>query len=356
LCENVVYLSNSPLIINQGAPTFVTIGTGVVQPITQLFKIRAANDVAQAALDASRGKARGVENQIALTVHQLYYKILIADVRRSAVQAKIKASEDLQTERVQQVKFGSALDADVIETRAQSLQARQELLTIDLQLSDLHMQFNDAIGLPLTAAVKLDANVADTPDRCERDACIELALAAHPEIAEAKATVDKAASAVRQAQYDLYIPDLEVFARYSYQNNVPFLAQNFATFGAHLSYDLFEGGKKRAVQREREAQLAQARENLARVTEETELRVRTASDKLERTRQMIAVSEELLTLRVESRRVTTEQLTRGGALSSQTAASIAQELDAKALLLQSRLDYVQAADEMDQAIGRTPGK
>jgi outer membrane protein TolC len=335
----------------------VTIGTGVVQPITQLFKIRAANDVAQAALDASRGKARGVENQIALTVHQLYYKILIADVRRSAVQAKIKASEDLRTERVQQVKFGSALDADVIETRAQSLQARQELLTIDLQLSDLHMQFNDAIGLLLTAAVKLDANVADTPDRCERDACcIELALAAHPEIAEAKATVDKAASAVRQAQYDLYIPDLEVFARCSYQNNVPFLAQNFATFGAHLSYDLFEGGKKRAVQREREAQLAQARENLARVTKETELRVRTASDKLERTRQMIAVSEELLTLRVESRRVTTEQLTRGGALSSQTAASIAQELDAKALLLQSRLDYIQAADEMDQAIGRTPGK
>jgi len=33
---------------------------------------------------------------------------------------------------------------------------------------------------------------------------------------------------------------------------------------------------------------------------------------------------------------------------------LAQELEAKTLLLQSQLDYVQAADEMKQAIGRTP--
>ena len=44
---------------------------------------------------------------------------------------KIQASQDLQRERTQQVKYGSALDADLIETRAQSLQARQELLTTE---------------------------------------------------------------------------------------------------------------------------------------------------------------------------------------------------------------------------------
>jgi hypothetical protein len=33
---------------------------------------------------------------------------------------------------------------------------------------------------------------------------------------------------------------------------------------------------------------------------------------------------------------------------------VAQELEAKALLLQSRLDDVQATAEMDEAIGRTP--
>jgi outer membrane protein TolC len=54
------------------------------------------------------------------------------------------------------------------------------------------------------------------------------------------------------------VPDLDAFARYSYQNNVPFLARNFGTFGIHFSYELFDGGKKRYTLPEREAQLAQA--------------------------------------------------------------------------------------------------
>jgi outer membrane protein TolC len=341
------------LIINQGSQTFASTGFGLVQPLTQLLKIRASNDVARAAVEGSRGKAHRTANDIALEVHRLYYRMLIAEAQRNAILAKIEASDTLRTERVQLVKYGSALDADLIESRAQSLQAKQELLSNDLQLSDLHMQFNDAIGLPLGTAVALDPAVTDAPEGCAREACLTVALESHPEIAEATATVDKAEAAVRLAQYE-FVPDVEAFARYSFQNNVPFLASNFATVGVHLSYELFDGGKKRANLAARRAQLAQAKENLARLRDDVELRVSTAYNRVERTRQMVAVSQELVTLRGESRRVTSEQLTRGAALRSLAAASLAQELEAKALLLQSRLDYVQAAAELDQATGQTP--
>src|SRR5678816_443599 len=165
-----------PLIINQGGLTFASDGIGVVQPLTQLLKINAANDIARAALDGSRGKARKTENDIALEVHKLYYRILIAEAQRSAILAKVAASDNLQSERVQLVKYGGALDTDLIESRAQSLQAKQELLSNDLQLSDLHMQFNDAIGLPLGTALALDPGVTDAQDGCEREACITVAL------------------------------------------------------------------------------------------------------------------------------------------------------------------------------------
>jgi outer membrane protein TolC len=56
--------------------------------------------------------------------------------------------------------------------------------------------------------------------------------------------------------------DVEAFARYSYRNNVPFLARNFGTFGIHFSYDLFDGGKKRAMLQGHDAQLAEAKETL----------------------------------------------------------------------------------------------
>ena len=341
------------LILNQGGVSTATNGTGIVQPLTQLLRVKAANDVARAEADATRGKARSVEDETALRVHQIYYRVLIADVRLRAVLAKIQASDDVQRERIQQVKYGSALDADLIESRANVLQARQELLTTELQRSDLQMQLNDVIGLPLTTTLVLDPGVSTPSAPCEREACVRAALDAHPEIAEARAQVDKAAAAVRLARYE-FVPDVEVFGRYSFQNNVPFLAGRFGTIGIRASYDLFDGGRKRGVVRERETQLAQAKENLARISDDIELRVQTAYNKIERTRQMVAVSQELLALRGESRRVTAELLAHGGALGSQAKASTALELDAQAALLQSQLDYVQATDEMDAAIGRPP--
>jgi len=87
------------LIVSQGALTTTTFGTGVSQPLTQLLKVKAANDIAGAEVHATIGRARQIENSIALSVHQIYYSILIAEMRRSALQAKIRASEDLQSER-----------------------------------------------------------------------------------------------------------------------------------------------------------------------------------------------------------------------------------------------------------------
>jgi outer membrane protein TolC len=341
-------------IINQGGVNLTTSGTQLTQPLTTLLKIRPMNDMARAELKASKEKAQQTEDDVALQVHQLYYKVLIAQVHRAATEARIKASQDLQSERVQQVKYGSAMGENLIESRAQLLEAKQELLTTDLQLSDLKLQLNDAIGLPVTTALDLDPNIVEVEAACARETCVAEALASHPEIVEARNEVEKAKASVRLAKTDIYVPDVDAFARYSYQNNVPFLARNFGSFGVHFSYDLFDSGRKHALLRERESQLSQAKENLARLSDEVELAVQTAYNKLERTEQMRKVSEELLALRTESSRVLHEELVRGEALSSQADMGTAQELDAQTLLLQSQLDYTQANDEIIHAVGRTP--
>ncbi|MGC1434251.1 MAG: TolC family protein [Terriglobales bacterium] len=340
--------------INQGGVNLTTSGTQLTQPLTTLLKIRPVNDMARADLKASQQKAQQTENDVALEVHQLYYKVLIAQVHRAATEASIKASEDLQSERVQQVKYGSTMEENLIESRAELLQAKQELLTTDLQLSDLNLQLNDAMGLPLATALDLDPNTAEVQPACARETCVAEALASHPEIVEARNEVEKAKAAVRLAKTDVYVPDVDAFARYSYQDNVPFLARNFGSFGVHFSYDLFDSGRKRALLRERESQLSQAKENLARLSDEVELAVQTAYNKLERTEQMRKVSEELLALRSESSRVLHEELVRGEALTSQADMGTAHELDAQTLLLQSQLDYTQANDEIIHAMGRTP--
>ena len=350
--------ANTPIpgrteVLNQGGNTFTVSGTTLSQPLTQYFKFKPQNAVARADLKASRDQAQQTMNDVALKVHQIYYQLLIAQLHKSATQAKIKATDDLRAERVQQVKFGSALPQDLIDSRAQYLQAKQDLLSTELRISDLTLALNDAIGLPLNTQLALDPEVPPEGASCRLNECIQVALDSHPEVLEAMQEVDKASAGVRLAKAE-YIPDITAFASETYSNNVPFLARNFGSFGVRFGYDLFSGGKKRSTLREREAQLAQARENLARVKDEVELNVQTAYNKLERTKQMVKVSEELVALRVESSRESTHQLERGAALKSQADSAAAQELEAKTTLLQSQLDYIQAQDEMTHAIGRTP--
>ena len=341
-------------IINQGGKNFTTSGTQITQPLTTLLKIRRENDLAQAELIASRAKAQLTGNDVALVVHQVYYRILIAQAHRSATEARIKASEDLQGERVEQVKFGSTLEQDLIDSRAQLLEAKQEILTTDLQLSDLKLKLNDLTGLPLSTPLDLDPAVPEFQETCPREECVSSAMASHPEILAARAEVQKAEAAVRLAKTDMWVPDVEAFARYSYQENVPFLARNFGTLGVHFGYDVFDSGRKKALVHERQAQRSQAKENLAKLTDEVELAVETAYNKLDRTQQMLKVSEEVVALRTESNRVMQQRLLQGAALNSQATIATAQQYDAKALLLQSQLDYLQAHDELLNAIGRTP--
>jgi len=341
-------------VLNQGGRSMTTTGTQITQPLTSLLKIKRANDIAQAEVTGSRQKAQLIGNDVALAVHEVYYRILIAQAQRSATEARITASEDLASERTEQVKFGSSLAQESIESRAQVLQAKQELLTTDLQLADLKLKLDDLMGLPLTTVLDLDPVSTQSPETCPLEECVTTATASHPEILEARAEVEKAEAAVRLAKTDIWVPDVDAFARYSYQNNVPFLARNFGTFGIHLGYDLFDGGRKRAVKGEREAQLAQAKENLAKLTDDVELAVHTAYNKLERTQQMLKVSEEVVALRSESNRVLQQELLQGAALKSQAATATAQEYDAKALLLQSQLGYSQAHDEFIHAMGLTP--
>jgi outer membrane protein TolC len=341
-------------IINQGGRNLTTSGTQLTQPLTTLLKIRRGNDIAQAELKATREKAELTGNDVALSVHQVYYQILIAQAHRSATEARIKASEALQSERVEQVKLGSTLEENLIDSRAQQLQAKQELLTTDFQLTDLKLKLNDLIGLPLATPLDLDPGVPEFHETCPRKDCVTAAMASHPEILAAQAQVEAAEAAVRLAKTDIWVPDVDAYARYSYQDNVPFLARNFGTFGVHFGYDLFDSGRKHGVLRERQAQLSQAKENLAKLTDAVDLSVETAYNKLESTQQMLKVSEEVLALRTESSRVRQQELIRGAALNSQADTAVAQEYEAKALLLQSQMDYLQAHDELLDAMGSAP--
>jgi outer membrane protein TolC len=152
-----------------------------------------------------------------------------------------------------------------------------------------------------------------------------------------------------------YIPDVTAFARHSYQDGVPFLLHNFGTFGVNLNWEVFDFGKRRAVVREREAQLAQAEENVRRLKEEVAVAIERSYNKLERTQSLVQVANQVVKLRTESERLSQNQLTQGLVLVSERRQATAATYKAQADYLQASLGYLLAWAELEQAVGHTPG-
>jgi outer membrane protein TolC len=342
------------LVIDQGGLTSYTSGTGLEQPLTQMFKIHASNRAATADINTAKIQVNQAENGIALKVRQLYFGILIAQLKQKAAAEQVAAGEVKLQESLQDVERGNALDVAVLESRASALDARQAALTQRLQIHDLTISLNDLMGLPLNTTIALDADVsAASMSVPSREECIRIAQQHSPEIQAAKQSVEKAKAGLSAAK-DAYIPDVTGLARYSYQSGVPFLVHNFGTFGFTLSYDLFDGGRRVAGIKDAQTVLSEAELNLTKVEDEVEVQVETAYDKVEQLQDLTGVAAEALKAREEASRVTDRRFEQNAALDSARSEAHAKAISAQASYLGATLGLSLAQSDLKRTIGELP--
>lgn len=338
--------------LTQGENSFQTSGTQLSQPLTQLVGIHYANKAAAAELGISKASLKKTSTDVIYSVHQLYYALLTTQLQRKAAELQITATGESLAENGEQFKHGSLLQVALVESRANSLEAKESLLTADMQISDLTVQLDDALGLPLNTKLDLDPDVDIAFDLPSREDALRTALKDNPEVQEAIQKLQEARAAEGAAKSE-YIPDVTGLARYSYQNGVPFTDHNFGTFGVHFSYDLFDGGKRRALVRERRSELSEAEEALERAKDEVGVRITTVYDKLETTKAMVDVAKEYLAARQQNVQLAEDQFTQGTAMASQRDTSRAQMMTAQAKLLEASLEYRLARDELTRVLGNT---
>ncbi len=338
----------------QGQKTFYSSGTMIAQPLTQLIRIHQANRIAAAEVAVSRDDLKNAENQVALQVHSLYFGILIARLQKQAAEQQSSYAAEHLRESEDDVRNGSSLQVAAIQGRAGLLESQQSVLTADLQLSDLTTELNDLLGLPLDTQLELDPAVPSNFDERPRQEYVQTAWSQNPEILAAEEAVRKAQAGVTAAK-SAYIPDITAYARHSYQDGVPFLVRNFGTFGINLDWNVFDFGKRRAAVREREAQLAEAEENLRRLKEEVAVAIERSYNKVERTKSQVQVANQIVKLRQESERLAKNELTEGVLLVSDRRQATAATYKAEADYLQASLGYLLSWAELERAVGRTPG-
>ena len=346
-------LPSSDLIVTQGKLDQVFSRSEVAQPITQLIKIHDAQRAARADESASRENLESLRNQIALAVRQLYYGLLAVQLDQKTASEEMHVAEEQLSESEQDVKRGNELEVTILGAKTAMLQAKQDELTTRIRSSDLMAQFKEVIGLPNTTPVQLDDQVFAPVDLPGKEECIRLAQSATPGIKSAEETVRKAEAGVAAAKAE-YIPDITAFGRWDYQNGVAFLFHNYGVVGIGLTYTLFEGGKKKAVLNERQAQRDQAFENLRRLKDEAAVNLQKAFDKIDQSRSLVEVAAQALTLREEGDRLAGVQLGYGVLVSSKRSEAVGALAKARADLLKARLGYLESQAEVAALIGRLP--
>jgi len=347
-------LPSRDTILPQGRNTFYTSGTQLSQPLTQLSRIHDSNRIAAAEVAISRDELKNAENDIALRVHSLFYGVLIAKLQRKAAEQQAQYAGANLNESEENVRNGDALNVAAIQGKATVLESQQAVLTADLQLSDLTAELDELLGLPLDTKLDLDDSVPTGSDSLSREEYVQAAMLQNPQVKAAEEAIAKAEAAVASAK-TAYIPDVTAYVRQSYQDGLPFLARNFGTFGVNMTWDLFDFGKRRAAVRERQDELEEARENLRRAQDQVAVSIARSYNKVERTKNLIDVAQEVVKLRQESERLARNQNAQGVVMVSDYRQAAAATYRAQADLLQANLGYLLARAELQASAGMTPG-
>ncbi|WP_433965730.1 TolC family protein [Tunturiibacter gelidiferens] len=348
------FLPAETLNIGQGALTSYTSGTELAQPITQIFKIRAGVKAADADLSSAHIQSDDAEHGVALLVHKLYYGILVEQLRGTAAKDAVDAATVVEQETKRGVDEGKLLAEAELMSRTDLLDKQQAALVSHLNLDDLTLQLDDALGLPLGTPLFVDPDsLGDASVLPTRAEAIALLLNKSPAILSARQTVDKANAGVAAAR-DEYIPELTGVARYSYQSGLPFLAHNFGTFGAIFTYNLFDGGEREAKLQDARIKLTMAQTQLKQVEADVSIELSSAYDKAEQLEQLVGVATQSLEAREESFRIQSERAKVNAELASGVAAAHAALTSAHMNVLNSQLNLSLARNSIRRLLGARP--
>jgi outer membrane protein TolC len=265
-------------VVNQNA----TLNTILVaQPITKLIAVNAAVQIARADEAAAQAQLDKGTRDVLSGVAQAYYGLLGAQ--------RIQAALELQMRLLEQV--GGANPP--AELRIGLLETRQGLAQVRGQVQELTQQLDSLLDLPLCTVLELvDPTPCELPVRCADEAA-EIAVAHDPEVREAAQAIAKAEAGLKVARAD-YLPDVNVIGGYQNQSATPTIQDNFGFVGVTASMTLWEWNKKKDVVRQRQGQIALARQNVAVTADKVRLAARKAYLGFEQAREAYRLAGELV--------------------------------------------------------------
>lgn len=234
---------NLPVVLDQPRLNALP-GLAIGEPIIQReigLKIRLQKEKVSAARDALRLE----EQNAAAQVKKGYYGLIETQASSDAVAEELKANQELERTVSDRVKQGSALQVDLMEVHAKSVDLEHELLLLRHQYSAGQEDLNRLMGRDVDRPFRVATPPAVPPTEEDRQTLQQIALRQRPEVLAA-ANKYRQARINRQLAKAQYIPSLTAGLIYLHPLQIPSLPDDVFMFGTSLVWEPWDWGRRRA--------------------------------------------------------------------------------------------------------------
>ena len=260
-----------------------------VQPITPLFKVYQAIQIARAdeRIAMAKAGAPSAKRESETQLEETYFRLLVAQRQLISAEFKLRNTES-------QPAYASA-SGELVRAPGQSpelLEAKNALLTASTKVSELTAALNRAIGWP--DDTKLDLVPPDplVETISLQEVTDKSVGGANLDVIEAEQTVVKARAASVISKLD-YVPTVAAVGGFMFQNTIPLVPNNFGYGGVLVSYNIFDFGKRERAVKEARAQLEMAEMGLQLTKAKIAANIKKTYFELERSRQFSQLAQKM---------------------------------------------------------------
>jgi len=324
----------------------------VAQPLTQQKKVGLGIQLAQVGVEATTEQIRATRQGVVNEVRRLYYGIAQAESGRKTLQATVDFLRQLDRETSQQAVQRVALQADVLNVKAQLIEAEYELLKMDDPIETQKEQLNRLMGRPIDAPLDIDvSSIVDGEPVSLTDAYAE-ALASRPEIRLAKVQQRRRQLERRLASAER-IPDVSLsWIALRTANFSSVFPQSVSSVGLQATWDVFDWGRKRQemdAKQDAEAQAAlELKDMEARVMADVAHQYR----RIVEARKALELAQALQAAHTETLRVTRNRYVQREAVLSDMVKLQSGLAEANHRYVQALMDLAAAQADFGKAMGR----
>jgi outer membrane protein len=275
-----------------------------------------------------------VQQQVRFEVIRSYYGVLVAYAKKGVAEEAVKMAESVVKWTRDRFQNGLVVQSDLLAAEVQLAEFRQQQIDADGDVAVAYAALNTMMGLPVETSQKVTGELVDKRfEALQREELIRLALIHRPDYVRAGNNIQLNREGVLGARRE-YLPRLDLFGNYGLSGKDLSSGSSDYTFGASLTFNLFDPGRSARIGKARAAESMAAAEQ-EHLANQIRLEVARSYQQQVSARERLVVAGQVIDQAAETLRIVQNRYREG-------LTTITEVLRAETALVRARLNLIAA--------------